>query len=257
MRCRWNGVWKSRTGESIGIRYDLAGLGSRFLAVVLDLAIQLTIGVALVVALSLLARTFTPLADTFGTAAFLTKTGRAIVGAVGIVLLFGLFFGYFIIFELWWSGRTPGKRALGIRVVRDAGFPIDVGAAVTRNLVRILEFGAGFYAVSAIAALLSRQNKRLGDVAAGTIVVRDAPADAGAIDAFLAREAPPDDGLTADERAWIERYVLRRAALDPAARVRLAAEMAERIRPNLRAAFDHLSDDELLIHLGRAAAGPR
>ena len=85
-----------------------------------------------------------------------------------------LFFGYFIIFEALWNGQTPGKKALGIRVVRDGGYAIDFGASLVRNLIRVGELLIGTYTLSAVAMLLSPENKRLGDIAAGTIVVRDA-----------------------------------------------------------------------------------
>jgi uncharacterized RDD family membrane protein YckC len=238
-----------RTGESIALQYELAGLGSRFLAVGVDLAIQAGVTLAVVSVMLLAAK---PLASavTHLSAKF-AKNGQAIFFAAGVIAVFTLYFGYFIIFELWWSGRTPGKRALGIRVVRDAGFPIDLGAAVVRNLVRILEFGFGFYALSAVSALLSAQNKRLGDFAAGTIVVRErgrAPID---MQAYFAPDDEAGDGLSADERRLVERYVVRRAQLEPGARAVLAGRIAQRVRPRLRAAFDHLDDDALLQHLGR------
>jgi uncharacterized RDD family membrane protein YckC len=239
-----------RTGESITIHYELAGLGSRFLAVGLDLVIQ--IGVTVVVILALI-----PAGGLAGRFPGIgSKVGQAVVFASATFAIFLLYFGYFIIFELWWSGRTPGKRVLGIRVVRDAGFPIDVGAATIRNLVRVLEFALCFYALSAISAVASKQNKRLGDFAAGTIVIRDRRYEAADIDAYLAREAPADDGLAPAERQLIERYVARRARLEPAARSSLAAQIAARIRPRLAASFDHLDDDALLEHLGRAATPP-
>jgi uncharacterized RDD family membrane protein YckC len=240
-----------RTGESIAIEYELAGLGSRFLAVMLDFAIQ--IGVTLLVILILVilsnwtqlaARLWLPL---FG------KHGDALLSALLSIAIFVLYFGYFIIFELWWSGRTPGKRALGIRVVRDAGFPVDVGASVIRNLVRILEFGLGFYALSAISTLISRENKRLGDFAAGTIVVRDRRFVSEDIDAYMTRDVPAGDGVSAADRGLIERYMLRRAQLEPGARRGLAAQIAARVRPGLHASFDFLTDEELLDHLGRGA----
>jgi uncharacterized RDD family membrane protein YckC len=221
----------------------------------LDLAIQVGVTLAVLLAMSLLARTASRAAA--GVPAPLSKTAGAVFIAGGVVAVFILYFGYFIIFELWWSGRTPGKRALGIRVVRDAGFPIDIGAATIRNVVRVIEFGCCFYALSAISALLSAQNKRLGDFAAGTIVVRDRPYEAADIAAYLAREVAAGDGLTAAERSLIERYVVRRAQLETGARARLAAQIAGRIRPRLHASFAHLDDDALLEHLGRGALPPR
>jgi uncharacterized RDD family membrane protein YckC len=243
-----------RTGESIAIRYELAGLGSRFLAVGLDLAIQIGVTLAILIAALLLAKPLN--VATASVPANLTKTGEAVLIGAGVLAIFCLYFGYFIVFELWWSGRTPGKRALGIRVLRDAGFPIDVGAATVRNLVRVLEFGLGFYALSAVSAVLSPQNKRLGDFAAGTVVVRDRRYETADIDAYLARDVPDDDGLSAAERSLVERYVARRDQLEPNSRVALAAQIAGRVRPRLRASFDYLDDDALLQHLGRGAKPP-
>lgn len=243
-----------RTGESIGIRYELAGLGSRFLAVGLDLAIQVGVTLAIVLGLLLAVR---PLAAAVARLpSSLGKTGEAVVIGAGVVAIFLLYFGYFIIFELWWSGRTPGKRALGIRVVRDAGFPIDIGAATIRNLVRILEFALGFYALSAVSAIISAQNKRLGDFAAGTIVVRDRRYESAGLAAYLARDLAGDDGLSIEQRSLVERYVARRGQLEPRARTLLAAQIASRIRPHLPASFEHLADDALLEHLGRGARPP-
>ena len=87
-----------------------------------------------------------------------------------------------------WNGQTPGKRALGIRVVRDGGFPVDAGASILRNIIRVIEMSLGFYVVSAIVMLVSPENKRAGDYAAGTIVVRDSADEVPTL-ALLAREA--------------------------------------------------------------------
>ena len=230
-----------RTGEAVAIRYELAGLGSRFLAVIVDILAQIVLVVVLGIgfgfASPLLAR------------APLGKNLEAWAIGAGLFAFFLIFFGWFIIFEIWWSGRTPGKRALGLRVVRDGGFPIDAGAAVIRNVVRIVEFGIGFYAASAVCALISRENKRLGDFAAGTIVVRDRAETAPDLDAYLARPVRSDTGLSDGDRHLIERFLARRTALDPAARIRLAAQIAGRVRPTLRADYGHLDDETLLEFL--------
>lgn len=226
-----------RTGEAVAIRYELAGLGSRFLALVVDMLAQFAILIALAIAFG------------FSLPIFRSRFLSAWLIALGVALVFLIFFGWFIIFEIWWSGRTPGKRALGLRVVRDGGFPIDAGAAVIRNLVRIAEFGIGFYAASAVCALVSRENKRLGDFAAGTIVVRDRTETAVDLDAYLARPVRSDTGLTDADRHLIERFLARRDGLDPAARIRLAGQIAGRVRPTLRAGYDHLADETLLEFL--------
>ncbi|MEA2689939.1 MAG: hypothetical protein QOD51_2546 [Candidatus Eremiobacteraeota bacterium] len=231
-----------RTGEAVAIRYELAGLGSRFLAVTVDMIAQ----VALIVVLALIYGFL--IAPALSRLAFSKDIAAWAIGA-GIVMLFLIFFGWFIIFETWWSGRTPGKRALGLRVVRDGGFPIDLGAAVIRNLIRIAEVALGFYTLSAISALISHENKRLGDLAAGTIVVRDRAEAVADLDAYLARPARTDTGLAEADRVLIERFLARRAALDPSARTRLATRIAERVRPTLRASYGNLDDEALLEFL--------
>jgi uncharacterized RDD family membrane protein YckC len=153
-----------RTGESIVIEYELAGLGSRFLAMFADFSIQI-VGALLITIVFLIVASIMQLS--------FAQFGRAVAIAMLSIFIFVVFFGYFIIFETMWNGKTPGKRLLGIRVVRDGGYPVDFVSAVIRNAIRPLEFAFGFYAVSAVVALISPQNKRLGDLAAGTIVVRE------------------------------------------------------------------------------------
>jgi uncharacterized RDD family membrane protein YckC len=230
-----------RTGEAVAIRYELAGLGSRFLAVMVDLLAQVAIAVALIIAFAFAGP---------GLARIVPSANLAAWGiALAVLLLFLIFFGWFIIFETWWSGRTPGKRALGLRVVRDGGFPIDLGAAIIRNLVRIVEFGLGFYALSAISALLSPENKRLGDFAAGTIVVRDRADAVADLDAYLARPLHAQSDIAETDRVLIERFLARRATLDPLARMRLASRIADRVRPAVRDANAQLDDERLLEYI--------
>jgi uncharacterized RDD family membrane protein YckC len=238
------------TGESITFHYELAGLGSRFFAVFIDFAIQLATAVSLLLTLAWAQSSFSGAGVLPSSVP--EKAARAIELAIVVFVAFMLFFGYFIVFEWLWEGRTPGKRLLGIRVVRDGGFPIDFTSSVIRNLVRILEFGFGFYAISAVSTLLSPQNRRLGDMAAGTIVVRDRRYERESVlDAYV-RENPDDPlvrELSTGERDLIRRYVARRAGLNGPARARLAAQIATPIRPKLAANYEHLDDDALLVLL--------
>ena len=232
-----------RTGESVAIRYELAGLGSRFLALVLDMLAQFALALALLIVFAFAS----PAVSRMGPLASKNVFGWLL--AFAVLIFFLIFFGWFIIFETWWSGRTPGKRALGLRVVRDGGFPIDVGAAIIRNLVRIAEAFLGFYAISAVSALVSKENKRLGDFAAGTLVVRDRADAVPDLDAYLARPARSELGLSAEDRLLAERFLARRATLDRTARYRLATQIAEKIRPTLGASYAHLDDEALLEFL--------
>jgi uncharacterized RDD family membrane protein YckC len=232
-----------RTGEAVAIRYELAGLGSRFLAVVVDGLAQ----AAILLAFFIGAAFATP-----GLVRVLpSKYAVAIEIAIVIVVLFVVLFGWFVLFETWWSGRTPGKRALGLRVVRDGGFPLDAGAAVIRNLVRLVELTFGFYALSAISALLSAENKRLGDFAAGTIVVRDRADAALDLDAYLAAPATADGLLSESDRLLVNRFLARRASFETTARSRLAWRIAQKLRPTLPEEYRRLDDETLLERLGR------
>jgi len=231
-----------RTGEAVEIRYELAGLGSRFLAVVVDGIAQAVLVIAVLIAFG------------YSSAALVRILPHAAnvsawLFAALVLVMFVIVIGWFIVFEIWWSGRTPGKRALGLRVVRDGGFPLDAGAAVVRNLVRLVELGLGFYTISAISALISKENKRLGDFAAGTIVVRDRVAAVPDLDAYLARPMRSETGLSEADRLLVERFLARRTTLDPSARVQLAGRIADRIRPTLVASYTNLDDEELLEYL--------
>jgi uncharacterized RDD family membrane protein YckC len=235
-----------RTPESIRFSYDLAGLGSRFLAVALDLAIQLAVIGAIFWALALLAA-HVPHAKS-------AAAGGRLAGSIGVAIVVGIvflvFFGYFIVLETFWDGQTPGKKALGIRVVRDGGYPLDFGSSLIRNLVRVGEAAAGFYAISAIATLLSAENKRLGDFAAGTIVVRDARVERAAdLSPAVPHSTAGFSMLDEDERALIARFCARRDAMAPQYRARMAAQLANLLRPRLSRDLQVLDDDDLLGRL--------
>lgn len=239
-----------RTPESIAFSYELAGLGSRFLAVAVDMALQL--GVLLLIVWGLyLAGSHLPLGPV--KASVPEKTAQALGFAILAVVIFLVFFGYFIAFETFRSGQTPGKKLLGIRVVRDGGYPIDIGGAFIRNLIRIGELGLGFYALSALSCLLSSENKRLGDIAAGTIVVRDARAQS--LTAILrdAQEPPSRMPLLSEqEHALISRFIARRGQMAAQPRRTLASQIAQSVRKRVSRDLQLLDDEELLEKLNAA-----
>lgn len=185
------------------------------------------------------------------------KAMASTVFAVGIILFFLVFYGYFVIFEKLWNGQTPGKRLLGIRVVRDGGYPVELVGSIIRNLVRIVEQILGFYAVSVISMLLSPENKRLGDYAAGTIVVRDRGFEVRDPKDWLrpgAGEASSSDNrlianLTTDELALVDKYVARKTSFDPRSAHDAASKIAAALRPKLDPEFAALPDDELLMKI--------
>ena len=97
------------------------------------------------------------------------------MGDRGVVLLsFALQWGYFVFFEAIWDGQTPGKHWLGIRVVQDGGYSVSFGASASRNLVRFVDMQpALLYGVGLVSVVISKSGKRLGDIVAGTLVVRE------------------------------------------------------------------------------------
>jgi uncharacterized RDD family membrane protein YckC len=238
-----------RTPESIAFRYELAGLGSRCLAVCVDLAIQFAILAAILWGLY-----YVGTHDHSRPAALSHDDDLTRSLAIGLIVfvLFMIFYGYHILFEAFWNGQTPGKKLLGIRVVRDGGYPLDFGGAFLRNLIRIAEETLGFYTLAAISSLLSPENKRIGDYAAGTIVVRESKlAKPLTLREALAAGERAGSGayLTDDERAVIARFLERRATLDAPRRAELAAALAARVRDRAPAAMRAYPDEELLERL--------
>ena len=156
------------TPELVDIEMPLAGIGSRFIALLVDFLIW---GAGLLVLAALFAL-FLP-----GIKAS-SKLSAQWAAAIGIFILFLLLWGYFTLFEAFWNGRTPGKRVARIRVIQRSGRAIGLIESMTRNLVRYIDMQPlPFYAVGVIAIFATRQHQRLGDLAAGTLVVRDREAE--------------------------------------------------------------------------------
>ena len=238
-----------RTPESVAFRYELAGLGSRFLAVFVDLLIQIAVLLLIFWGITYLASHASPaVVRQEHQDSWAQSIGIAIV----VATIFTVFYGYFILFEIFWNGQTPGKKLLGIRVVRDGGYPIDFGAAFLRNIIRIGEQLLFFYALSAVSTLLSPENKRVGDYAAGTIVVRESRFVP--IKNFLRDLPQPGSGsatslLGGEERTLIGNFLERRDQLSRDRRRELAQRIAARVRSRVPAALASLDDEELLERL--------
>lgn len=155
------------TPELVSIEMPLAGIGSRFIAILIDTLIL----IATLIGLGLLLAMILPALKIFG-----GKSAYWAIGAVSLVL-FLLFWGYFALFEAFGNGRTPGKRVAKIRVIHQSGRGINFVEALARNLVRYVDYMPGFYGVGVVAIFLSRRHQRLGDMVAGTLVVRDREAE--------------------------------------------------------------------------------
>jgi uncharacterized RDD family membrane protein YckC len=216
------------TPEGVTLDFVLAGVGSRFLAGVIDGIIQLTSVVVMLVL-----------------AALLQPWLGGYISAVAAIFVFVVFLGYDIAFETLASGRTLGKRWAGLRVVKTSGAPVTFLTSAVRNLLRLVDFLPTTYLIGIVLILATKRNQRLGDLAAGTIVVRERggaktpKAEAWAVS--TGGGGLSDDELaawdvstvTAAEVAAVREYLARRATLTPQARTRLAYDMAVRLRPKV------------------------
>lgn len=201
------------TPENVEVTYELAGLATRMRGAALDTLLQ---GLALLTLWTMLGVFMADEAST------LTNW----LVAIGLLLTFAIFFGYFLFFETRWNGQTPGKRVTGTRVMKDAGFPIDFRSAVVRNLVRIFDLMPGPYAVGFAAAFFSPEYKRLGDYAAGTVVVRERPAVAPRLEALPDMESGPDNLPATEDLHAIQHFLHRRHGLTPEQRTAFARRFA-------------------------------
>lgn len=237
-----------RTPEGVDVDIRLAGFGSRFLAGALDLVIQ---GAAFYVMM-------------IGAVTVVTGDGGGFVTAAVIALAFLILFGYDVAFEVWNSGRTVGKLAAGLRVVREDGGPVTFMASLIRNLLRIVDgFGLLTFLLCPVgitSILVSRHNQRLGDHAAGTFVIRERTAAAAPWTHLW--PAPPGSphlawdvsAIGADEMATVTRFLSRRPTLDVNARRHLAAQLAWRLGPRVGGADPSWPPEMFLEGLAAAKA---
>ena len=207
------------TPEAVRLDFEAAGVGSRALAFLIDsfivtmLLVLLSLGVALVGTLG-----------EFSTAATV----------VLIVVVFLLTFGYPVAFETLWRGRSPGKAALGLRVVTVEGAPVRFRHAVIRSALGLIDFFLFFGTPAVVSTLVTKRNQRLGDLVAGTMVLRQRVASTPA---QVARFAVPTglesyaatldvSGVTAEDYATLRSFLLRALTLRPDVRDQLARKIA-------------------------------
>jgi uncharacterized RDD family membrane protein YckC len=156
------------TPELVAIQMPIAGIGSRIIALLVDYLIWIP-GILIV---GRIFAFFLPSLNAFN------KLSEQWAFAIYVFLIFLFNWGYFTLFEAFWNGRTPGKRVARIRVIQRSGRPIGLFESMARNFIRYVDQIPFFYAVGAIAVFATRDHQRLGDLAAGTLVVRDRIEDA-------------------------------------------------------------------------------
>lgn len=239
------------TSDHVVLRYDLAGGGNRGFAAIVDFVIATLV---LVGAL-------------WGFTSLAAATRGAIGPFFGVLVLvaFAIAWSYFVLLEWLWQGQTVGKRMYGLRVIRDDGAPAGFIAVLIRNLLRIVDFLPAFYGLGLLMVIVTPRSQRLGDMAAGTYVVR---APRPQLDYFSLRTMTPvAEGASVETRALpgeaqrlIREFVAREARLAPADRTRLARQIAERVRPYAQGAATIEDDVEFLRAVARslrASAGAR
>ena len=231
------------TPEGVELRLRLAGVGSRFAAGMIDLAIKGAI--VLVIAL------------VFG----ISLGGLPALIASGAALLFGMVF-FDVLFEVRSGGRTPGKRALGLRVVLQDGRPVGLRASAVRNLLRLIEGLPLSYVPAIVSILATRSNQRLGDLAAGTVVVHEITAGAPAradwrrpVPAYT--EAWDVSAVTAQELAAVRDFLRRRSEFTPEARTALAARLAAALQGRVSGVRSEMPPERFLEDLAAAKAARR
>ena len=234
------------TPERVPLHFGLASIGNRFLACALDHTIQVMV-LAVIVISGLIIANVASLENAIASA-------PKWVYAVMILLAFLIFSGYFAFFEWMWSGQTPGKRWLKLRVIREDGRPITFWEAAVRNLLRTFDMmPAPFYSIGLISVFVNGRDQRVGDMVAGTVVVRERETEAPPFaqvfaspvsDPALRRSFKPVDfnaslnSLTESEIQVVETFLRRRWDLEDVPRQWMAWRVALPILYKLRPSYD-------------------
>ncbi|HEX6599623.1 MAG TPA: stage II sporulation protein M [Gemmatimonadaceae bacterium] len=216
------------TPELVVLTYSIAGIGSRVVAALVDLVIC-------VAAMALLAAATLVLEIPMRVGSGPLGRGGSWLVAFLVLGQFAILWGYYVLFEGLRDGQTPGKRLFRLRVVREGGYSVTFAASALRNLVRVLDLQPGFiYLVGLGTMLATKRNRRLGDLVAGTIVVREdvgelpktAPRRARGTEAEL--EPALQTQLSEDEYVVLGRFVERWGSLEPLRRAAIAQQLAAR-----------------------------
>ena len=236
------------------VSYAVAGVASRVLAGLIDLVICLVALVVFAVAMVTMAPTVA--------GAVVSRTSAAWALSILILAQFAILWGYYVLLEGLRDGQTLGKKWLGLRVVKDGGYSVSLGASAVRNLLRLVDYQPGlFSAVGIVSIAATRSGKRLGDIVAGTIVVRERALPARSV--AKADAVPPRTGgqptgsnlLTDAEFEVLARFMARRTSIVAAERTRIAGQLATMFRPRFPGADN--ADAAFLVRVHEAEAEGR
>jgi uncharacterized RDD family membrane protein YckC len=205
-----------QTPENVAFGYQVAGIGSRFLASLLDTTIVVLLQVVILIVLALIVRSVAG-------SVFADRISAWVYAIFGLVAAI-FYWGYYIFFEMLWNGQSPGKRWVGLRVIRADGTPITLSESLIRNLARLVDFLPAAYGIGIVTMFIDKQSRRLGDLAAGTLVVQDrAPITMQDLAvkrtvhlrpwANVSLEGFPIERLTDNDLSLIEDFLMRRDQL--------------------------------------------
>jgi len=235
---------KVATPEGVELELRLAGVGSRFSAGLIDFAIKSAFVIAVVVITAL------------------TLGGLAAAIVIGVAILLATV-GYDVLFEVRGGGRTPGKRAHGLRVVMADGGAVGLRSSSVRNVLRLVEGLPLSYVPAIISILVTRDNQRLGDLAAGTVVVREPRAVAESPRSLVEDPVPEHtatwdvSAVTPEEVAAVRSFLDRRDGFDASARADVARRLADRLAPRVSGVPDGIPPERFLEDLARVKASRR
>ena len=252
------------TPENVTFEYDVSGIGSRFLAALVDTVI-VVLAEVIVIAASVWASN-NLIEDALDSS---SGTAFAWILAIFSLIAFVLFWGYYIFFEIAWNGQTPGKRLTSIRVIRMDGTPVGASEVVIRNLVRLIDLLPAAYGIGVVSMFVTEKSRRIGDLAAGTVVVHDRPASravgdlqtdrARALSTIGSRKPLPQnfpiERVTESDLSLIEEYLLRRHQL--ANSQQLAVHLLNSLTTRLGLGPDFVTAseaDDLLVAIYRGAS---
>lgn len=228
------------TPEQVAIQYELAGVGSRAMAAIVDATLEFFLYALLWVIPAVLIdlQILPPLNEWNG-----TRAGMIAIAAL-IFAYYALLWSYYVFFETLWNGETPGKRWMGLRVIKDGGYPVDFRSVVIRNLIRALDTLPILYGLGMFMVTYHQRYQRLGDMAAGTLVVRHSreersrfanPGNAQVLRLLDTSVLSQMSRLTREEYRMVQRFLERRNDLP----IGLRGEFTERLAKQLIEKFGY------------------
>jgi uncharacterized RDD family membrane protein YckC len=239
-----------RTPESIALDFTLAGIGNRAFAVTIDYTI-LSLGLALLAFIFSL--NVEPLTEALTQVGIDAEAVLLWLAAIALIFVFAIYVGYFTIFETLWQGQTLGKRWVKIRVIQDNGRPVGLAQSALRTLLRPID---DLLYLGGLFITFGKQEKRIGDWVAGTLVIQEESSNVAAIALSPESQAVADqlklgfnsNWLSPSELAVVVNFLQRRSQFSPKAKVQVSRQLVKQIQDRIGSEFlpENTSDEVLL-----------